>query len=439
MYNKNNQLWKSTRQWNRGPYLKGSKLQKYNQLFLTKKGIELPKTFINTQNFHLMMDKPSILNYTFKENLNTKLTLEFYEFQRFFGNFNFINKKNYPYLCTQPFRYSIYAIRQRGYDLIAYCIINKKIKIIKLTKLMSSLGLSYFTNLQTYLTAPTLIDKATFFDVKINKLIQKTHQTFRPHIFQFTQWSIIHFIVGAAMHYTTHLMWQKVLNSQYKKFIFKPRESFFKYYNYRRLWNVRFKKWSVRPQKTDLTTPLFYALFYGRRFYQKLFYKSTLFRHSPLRGRFVFKYWDKKFMKRFFIQSLVKQGKRLRAINWFKTIMSIIKKRLSVSRLTNFKAFYFTMMRLKPRYWLRKYKRGRRTEFFPTWIKDKRNKAEAVRLFLKMSKSTAPGSKTVSKQRMIELILLNTFYKKNDAYDALISYWKTVRKNMHNVNFVPWV
>lgn len=436
-HNKINQKWQPMLKTK--PFLKGYKLEEYNKLFPTKVGLIFPQTVINTKNFYLDTTAPLKANYIFKNNLEEKLSLEFYEFARFFGDSHFYKTLNYPYLQKKKLSSNIYAIRLRNYELYAYCCIEGQIKTIKLTKLISSLGLPYYQTLLKYLAVPGMKEKGKFLTIKTNSVWKATNKKLKYSFLKYTKWPMVRFIVGAAMYYTTNLMWQKVLTTNFKKKIFKPKESRFKYYNYRKYRNIRLQKWELRTGRFDKNHALFKMLFLGRIFYEKLFQKSATLINTPDRGRFVFKYEDKKFMKRFFIQSLIKQGKRLRSINWFKDIMVAVKQRLSLSRITHFKAFFFTLMRLKPRYWLRKYKRGRRTEYFPTWIKDQRNKAEAVRLFLKVSKSTAPGAKNVSKSRIIDLIILNTFLKKNDAYDALISYWKTVRKNMHNMNFVPWV
>lgn len=423
-------------------FLQGTNLTQYNYHFKYKFNItsKKPIIIVNSKTFFLESNKKMLLNYTFKEGLNKQIFFEFFKFYRFMGNVdNKVFDEIYPYLKKKLKATQIYAIRLRGNDLIAYCLVNNSVKIIKLTTLMSTLGLQYYKTLLGYITAPLTLSKGKFLKINTLKLAKAANRKIKPNFLRYTRWPVARFFVGALLYHTTDLLWQKMLMLKFKKSMFNPRENYYKYYDYKRFWNKRLKKWTLKVAAFEDYKPLFASLLNERAFYKNLFQHNRVLKHTPMRGRFVFSYADKKFMKRFFIQSLVKQGKRLRAINWYKDVMAAVKKRLSCSRITNFKAFYFTLMRLKPRYWLRKFKRGRRTEHFPTWIKDKRNKAEAVRLFLKVAKSTAPGAKNVSKQRIIDLILLNTFLKKNDAYDALVSYWQTVRKNMHNMNFVPWV
>lgn len=94
------------------------------------------------------------LKFNFKNTVEKKVSLEFYEFFRFMGDIHMLDSTIYPYLKNKLNLTKIYAIRLRDKNLQAYCLIDNKIQIIKLTTLMSTLGLPFYVNLLNYISTP---------------------------------------------------------------------------------------------------------------------------------------------------------------------------------------------------------------------------------------------------------------------------------------------
>lgn len=98
------------------------------------------------------------------------------------------------------------------------------------------------------------------------------------------------------------------------------------------------------------------------------FVLDTHFRRSDLsfnHKKLFFASTDIRFFKTLFINSLIKQGKKIRAEFWVHSLLFALKRHMRI-KMSQYHILYYTFMRLRPLVMLRKVKLGRTMYYLPT-------------------------------------------------------------------------
>lgn len=147
---------------------------------------------------------------------------------------------------------------------------------------------------------------------------------------------------------------------------------------------------------------------------------------------------DVRHFKMLFINSLIKQGKKIRAEFWIHSLLYALKKHMRIN-MSQYNVIYYTFVRLRPLVTLRKLKLGRTLYHLPMWISRRKKNASAVRLLLKSSRISDKGTRRISMVKVLELVLQNLLKKDNIAFQQRIILHKEVHESMAFSHFLRWV
>lgn len=140
-----------------------------------------------------------------------------------------------------------------------------------------------------------------------------------------------------------------------------------------------------------------------------------------------------------FINSLIKQGKKLRAEYWTHSLLVAIKRHMRL-KMSHFDAFIYSLTRLRPLVGFRRFKLGRTLYYLPMWLHDKKKRGMAVRYLLKAARDTRKGGgKNISLEKVLELCLFNILHKDNVALQYRADFHKIVKEGMSFVRFLRWM
>lgn len=173
----------------------------------------------------------------------------------------------------------------------------------------------------------------------------------------------------------------------------------------------------------------------------KSFVLDTHFRRSDLsfnHKKLSFVSNDVRFFKQFFLNSLVKQGKKIRAEFWIHSLLFALKRHMRIN-MSHFNILYYTFVRLRPLVSLRRVKLGRTLYQLPLWINRRKRNAYAIRVLLRASRVSEKGTKRISLEKVLELLLLNLLKKENSAFQQRVALHKEVHDSMAFSHFLKWL
>lgn len=147
---------------------------------------------------------------------------------------------------------------------------------------------------------------------------------------------------------------------------------------------------------------------------------------------------DIRFFKILFINSLVKQGKKIRAEFWVHSLLYALKRHMRIN-MSHYNILYYTFIRLRPLVTLRKVKLGRTLYQLPMWINRRKQNAFAIRVLLKAARMSDKGTRRISMEKLLELFLLNFLKKDNPAIQYRIALHKDVHESMAFSHFLKWL
>jgi ribosomal protein S7 len=159
------------------------------------------------------------------------------------------------------------------------------------------------------------------------------------------------------------------------------------------------------------------------------------FRHKRLR----FVSDDVSKFKVLFINSLIKQGKKLRAEYWVHSLLVALKRHMRI-QMSHFDVFTYALVRLRPLVGFRRFKLGRTLYYLPMWLRDQKKRGMAVRYLLRAARDPHKGSgKNISMEKVLELFLFNVLHKDNVAFQYRVDFHKIVKEGMAFVRFLKWL
>lgn len=176
----------------------------------------------------------------------------------------------------------------------------------------------------------------------------------------------------------------------------------------------------------------------SKQILSKSFVLDTHFRRNDLsfnHKKLSFVSNDVKFFKQFFLNSMIKEGKKIRAEYWMHGLLFALKRHMRIN-MSHYNILYYTFVRLRPLVSLRKLKLGRTMYQLPLWINKKKRNAYAIRVLLKASRVSEKGTRRISFEKVLELLLLNLLKKENTAYKYRITLHKDVHDSMAFSHFL---